>query len=61
MARPRTKEDTMSTEAPSTDPFTRREYELLAVGWDAAVQAMRYSDGTPVDLAANVNPFRAKL
>lgn len=32
--------------------------QAAAVGWDAAVTAMKYEDGTPVELAANVNPYR---
>jgi hypothetical protein len=32
--------------------------ELLAIGWDAAVAAMRYTDGTPVEIAESVNPYR---
>ena len=32
--------------------------ELLAIGWDAAVSAMRYTDGTPVEIAESVNPYR---
>ena len=30
-----------------------------AFGWDAAVSRMTYEDGTPVDIAENVNPYRA--
>lgn len=30
-----------------------------AIGWDAAVSRMTYEDGTPVEIAANVNPYRA--
>jgi hypothetical protein len=32
--------------------------QAAAVGWDAAVAAMRYEDGTPVELALNHNPYR---
>lgn len=28
-------------------------------GWDAATTAMRYEDGTPVELVSVVNPYRA--
>jgi len=35
--------------------------ELLAVGWDAAVAAMVYPDGTKVELAENNNPYRKQL
>lgn len=40
---------------------TSREYELLAMGWDAAVDALVYEDGTPVELARNLNPFWDKV
>jgi hypothetical protein len=29
-----------------------------AAGWDAAVSRMTYEDGTPVEIAQNVNPYR---
>lgn len=29
-----------------------------AVGWDAAVAAMRYEDGTPLEIVSMVNPYR---
>lgn len=29
-----------------------------AAGWDAALKAMRYEDGTPVQVAVNDNPYR---
>lgn len=32
--------------------------QAAAVGWDAAVAAMKYEDGTPVELALNHNPYR---
>lgn len=32
--------------------------QAAAVGWDAAVASMKYEDGTPVELAANINPYR---
>jgi hypothetical protein len=28
------------------------------MGWDAAVGQMTYTDGTPVEIAENINPFR---
>lgn len=28
------------------------------MGWDAAVAAMRYEDGSPVEIVNVVNPFR---
>lgn len=39
--------------------FTPREMSLLAAGFDAAVASMRYEDGTPVEVAAVKNPYRA--
>lgn len=33
--------------------------EAAALGWDAAVAAMRYEDGTPVEIVNVVNPYRA--
>jgi hypothetical protein len=35
--------------------------ELLATGWDAAVAAMRYEDGSPIEVSVNVNPYRQPL
>lgn len=32
--------------------------EVAATGWDGAVRAMRYEDGTPVEIVAVVNPYR---
>jgi len=32
--------------------------EARSQGWIAAVASMRYADGTPVEIVANVNPFR---
>lgn len=32
--------------------------EACAVGWDAAVGQMVYADGTPVEVAENINPWR---
>ena len=32
--------------------------EARSQGWIAAVASMRYPDGTPVEIVANVNPFR---
>lgn len=39
----------------------RRDLELLAIGWDAAISAMQYEDGTPVEIGTNINPYREKL
>lgn len=35
--------------------------EAAAMGWDAAVAAMKYEDGTPVEIVAMVNPYRAEV
>lgn len=35
--------------------------ELLAIGWDAAVAAMTYEDGSKVEIAHSVNPYRQPL
>lgn len=40
--------------------FTPREMSLLAAGFDAAIATMRYEDGTPVDVVAVMNPYRAE-
>lgn len=32
--------------------------EAAAIGWDAAVAAMKYEDGTPVEIVSMVNPYR---
>jgi len=32
--------------------------DAAAIGWDAAVKAMRYEDGTPVEIVAMTNPYR---
>lgn len=39
----------------------RRDLELLAIGWDAAVAAMKYEDGTPVEIETSINPYRERL
>lgn len=44
------------SEAAPTEP--RR---AAAIGWDAAVAAIRYEDGTPVDIAMTVNPYRDEV
>lgn len=36
----------------------RREREAAAIGWDAAVAAMQYPDGTPVEIVSSTNPYR---
>jgi hypothetical protein len=37
--------------------LSRRDYSLLAAGWDAAIKSMRYEDGTPVEIVTNQNPY----
>ncbi len=32
--------------------------EAAAIGWDAAVEAMRYEDGEPVEIVSMTNPYR---
>ncbi|MGH3703015.1 MAG: hypothetical protein ACRDT9_00160 [Agromyces sp.] len=32
--------------------------KAAAAGWDAAVAAMRYEDGSPVEITVNTNPYR---
>jgi hypothetical protein len=40
------------------DDRTSALREASAIGWDAAVNAMTYEDGTPVEVASNQNPYR---
>ena len=40
---------------------SKRDLQIAAIGWDAAVKAMCYEDGTAVEIAANSNPYRAQL
>lgn len=56
--------------ARATDPEYRRVMGLLrpgeqdslreaaAIGWDACVAAMRYEDGSHVEIVTMVNPYR---
>jgi len=37
------------------------EQRCRAEGWDAAVAAIQFDDGTPVELVAVVNPYREGL
>ena len=37
--------------------LSERDYTMLALGWNAAVKAMRYEDGSPVEVVATANPF----
>lgn len=39
--------------------LAQHDREVAAEAWDAAVKAMRYEDGTPVELVSVVNPYRA--
>ena len=41
--------------------MNKRDLQMAAIGWDAAVKAMCYEDGTPVEITANSNPYRAQL
>jgi len=41
--------------------MNKRDLQIAAIGWDAAVNAMCYEDGTPVEIAANSNPYRLQL
>jgi hypothetical protein len=41
-----------------SDRLEQSRRELLAIGWDAAVAAMVYPDGTKVEVAENSNPYR---
>lgn len=43
------------------DNLESQRRELLAIGWDAAVAAMAYEDGTKVEIAHSVNPYRQPL
>ena len=38
--------------------LTAHTRAACAIAWDKAVRAMRYADGTPVELITNVNPYR---
>jgi streptomycin 6-kinase len=44
--------------ATMADTLDRGRRELLAIGWDAAVAAMVYEDGSKVQVAKSVNPYR---
>lgn len=39
--------------------LTARDLSMMADGWDAAVAAMRYEDGSPVEIVSMINPYRA--
>ena len=41
--------------------MTARDRACAAIGWDAAVAAMRYEDGTPVEIISMINPYRIPL
>ena len=38
--------------------FEEQLRAAAAIGWDAAVAAMQYEDGTPVEIVTMVNPYR---
>lgn len=38
--------------------LSTRDLQMLAAGWDAAVAACCYEDGTPLELVSNNNPYR---
>jgi hypothetical protein len=38
--------------------LSARDLSMIAQGWDAAVAAMRYEDGTPVKVVSMVNPYK---
>jgi hypothetical protein len=38
-----------------------RAHAGACVGWDAAVNAMRYEDGTTVEIVAMTNPYRDEV
>lgn len=40
------------------EAMTARDRACAAIGWDAAVAAMRYEDGTPVEIISMTNPYR---
>ena len=46
------------TDAAFDRRLTAHTRAACAIAWDKAVRAMRYADGTPVELIANVNPYR---
>lgn len=43
------------------DNLETQRRELLAIGWDAAVAAMVHEDGSKVEIAENVNPYRQPI
>lgn len=38
--------------------LSKRDYQILAAGWDPAIKSMRYEDGSPVEIVAMVNPYQ---
>lgn len=46
------------TEEETREAFDAWLDSIRAEGWEAAVSSMIYDDGTPVEVAYNVNPFR---
>ena len=45
----------------TADTFNKLMMQARADGWDAAVGAMKYCDGTAVEAISNHNPFREAL
>lgn len=43
------------------DNLESQRRDLLAIGWDAAFAAMVYEDGSKVEVASSVNPYRQPL
>lgn len=41
--------------------LSRRDYSLLAAGWDAAIKSLVYDDGSTIEIVANENPYRKFL
>lgn len=41
--------------------LSARDISMLAQGWNAAVAAMRYEDGTPVEIVSMVNPYEPRV
>lgn len=38
--------------------LSARDLQMLAAGWDAAIAACVYEDGTPLEIVSNTNPYR---
>lgn len=44
-----------------SDTLQASARQIAANAWDQAVAAMRYPDGTPVELMTNNNPYRQPI